>query len=513
MRFNKSMLNLISSWFGQIFLMFVTLFSRRVFLETLGEEYLGISGLFSNVLSILSLAELGIGSAINYSLYKPLAQNDIATIKSLMGFYKKVYKVIGTAVIGLGIGIIPLLGHIVSEISEYEYIYIYYILFVLNTAVSYFYSYKSTLIIANQEKIIYSVNHYFWLVILNIIQIIVLRVFRNYMIYLVLQVIFTLVENFSIAKIADIRFPYLRDDNIQPINKITLAKIKKDTVAATLDKIGSVMVTATDNIIMSSYISIAVTGLYSSYAYVISSVGSIFRQIFLALQASVGDYGVTVETGKRESIFDIVSYVGFIFCSFATVCLLYLLTPFVRIWLGERYILDTRSVVLIVIVFYLSGIRQSQLVFIQALGLFWQHRYKAVIEGMINLIISIIGVNVMGFNGIFLGTLVSSFVAGFIIEPYVLYKYGLEDKTYKFVIKQIKYSSTLLIIVGVISCANKVLQLKIASLGEMFIEFFVCAIICFIVNIFIWRNTVEYKSCKGYVVRWVVSKKYSKKLK
>lgn len=503
MRFQKSVKNLIASWLGQAFYIFVNLIIRKVFIYTLGEEYLGISGLFTNVLSILSLAELGIGTAINYSLYKPLAENCQEEIKAIMRFYKKVYRLIGCFILLIGFMIIPFLHYIVQGINQYEQIYCYYGIFVINTAVSYFFSYKATLIIANQERYIQIINHYIWVSLLGIIQVLVLLSTYNYILYLSMQTLFTFMENITISKIVDRKFSYLREKSNNQISLVTFNEIKKNTMAMLLNTIGTKLVTATDNIIVSKYIGLAIAGVYSNYAYIFSSVNMIFMQLFKAVQAGIGNLGIEGDIKNRRQVYKETYFIGFVVYSFGVICLASCVTPFVKIWIGENYILDSVTVNLVIGTFFLSGMRQANLAFINGLGLFWQIKWKALLEGGLNLILSVYMVKEIGLNGIFIGTIISAVVAGILIEPYTLFRYGLKDSYLNYMRINIKYflfTGSIWILVAIV---NNSVNIN-AGLIEVIIRFFIGFIIYGISFLCVWRKTTEFREVLRRVKNFLI---------
>lgn len=498
MRFKKSIKNLVASWIGQSIYIFVNLILRKVFVNSLGEQYLGISGLFTNVLSILSLAELGVGTAINYSLYVPLAENRQEEIKAIMNFYKKVYRIIGSLIFLLGLLIMPFLKFMVLEINEYENIYSYYLLFLCNTAISYFWSYKATLIIANQKKYIQILNHYFSVSLMASVQILFLAATHNYVIFLSIQICFTLLENINIAYIADKMFPYLKEKSNYKINADILAEIKKNTFAMLLNSIGTKLVTATDNIIISKYIGLAVAGIYSNYAYVIGSVGMVFTQIYGAIQASIGNFGVCEEVEKRRKIYRETYFAAFVFYSLGVVCLVSCVSPFIKLWLGNKYILSEKTVYLIIGTFYIAGLRQANIAFISGFGLFWQIKWKALLEGTLNFTISILMVQWIGLDGIFVGTIISAVIAGWMIEPYVLFHYGLKDSYLQF----IKTNSIYLVYTVIVSILVCNINNKIV-MGEYFrevvIRLFIGIVLYVFAFILVWRKNAEYRTLLGRV--------------
>ena len=200
-RTSSTIKNLFWAFIGQGIGLIISFISRIFFLKILGSEYLGLNGLFTNILTVLSLAELGIGTAIIYSLYRPLAVKDELKIKQLMFFYKKTYIIIGIIILILGIAITPFLKYLINDIPNIDYIWLIYILFVIYTSVSYFYSYKRNLIIADQNRYIATIYRYLFYILLNITQIIYLVITKDYFGFLVLQIIFTILENIFVSKI------------------------------------------------------------------------------------------------------------------------------------------------------------------------------------------------------------------------------------------------------------------------------------------------------------------------
>ena len=250
MRTKNAIYNILATWVGQFLLIFVTLVSRKIFLQNLGADYLGVDGLFANILSFLSMAELGIGSAITYSLYKPLALIDVDSMKSLMKLYKISYCIIGALIFIAGTILTPFLPYIVSNSSGLNNVTLIYFLFLFNTSVSYFFSYKSALIIADQKKYIFNINHYTWKITLCAAQIFVIIKSQNYLAYLALQVVSTILENYTIARIADKRYPWLKEKSTKKVPKETIAEIKKNTASMMLNKVGTTLVTSTDSVLI-----------------------------------------------------------------------------------------------------------------------------------------------------------------------------------------------------------------------------------------------------------------------
>lgn len=432
--------------FGQISGLIIGFIGRYVFIRTLGAEYLGLNGLFANILSILSLAELGIGPAMVYSMYKPLAENDQDKVNALMFLYRKLYVIIGLFIALTGLILTPFLGYFIKNIPDVNNIKIIYILFVFNSSISYFFSYKRSLIIADQKRFIATYYRYGFYFVLNIAQIIILILTRNYLIYLMLLVTSTILENIFISNKANQLYPFLKEKNDAKLNDEEKKSILRNIKAMMCHKLGSTVVMGTDNLLISKFVGLVQVGLYSNYYLITSSLNIIFGLLFQSLTASIGNLGVLENERKKLFTFQVVNFVGFWIYAFSSICLFILLNPFISLWIGNQYLFSLELVSLIVLNFYLTGMRKSVLTYRDALGLFWYDRYKPVFEAMLNLVFSIFLVKRIGISGIFLGTAMSTITVCFWVEPFILYKYGFERSVKAYFMIYIKYTMTAIFI-------------------------------------------------------------------
>lgn len=411
---------------GQLGGILVNLLARVFFLHYLNQTYLGLNGLFTNVLTMLSLVELGVGPAMAYSLYKPLADHDVERLKSHMAFYKKAYVTIGLAIAALGLAFLPFYTVFMDEVPDIPHLNTIYLLFVANTVVSYFYSYKRSLIICDQKKYIETAVHYGAYFLLNVVQIIFLALTENYVVFLMLQVLSTWLENFILARKADKLYPFLREKNVRPMDKTDSQVIFRNVAAMSMHKVGAVVVNSTDNILISKLIGLASAGLYSNYYTIIHPLQTITNQIFESIVASVGNLTATVKDGNvehlMETFYDVFFFAFWIF-TFCSICLLNLLHPFIEfMWLRNRgWLLNNATLYVLVLNFYLYGMRRPVLTFRDATGAFWNDRFKPIFESIINLVASILLAKPFGIAGIFLGTLVSTVTTSLWVEPMVLY--------------------------------------------------------------------------------------------
>ena len=419
MRSKKTLINIASVWGGQAMIIVVNMVARKVFLQSLGSDYLGLNSLFTNIVGLLAVAELGFGSAIDYSLYKPLAEDDKEAIKSLMKLYKKIYCTIGCVILLGGLLLLPWIPSLGSGTEEIENVRFIFMMFVFNTAVSYFFSYYTALITADQKKYIFNIVHYAFQFLMYGMQIVILLNSTNYYAYLACQMAATVVENLIMAVITKRKYPYLREKNVKAISKENLFTINKNVKALILNKVGMSLVTSTDNILISKLTNLTVVGIYGNYSTIVTAIRNAFWLGITSFTASVGNQLVKGTKEECIKIFYAVQLLGNWLYGWGTTCLFVLLTPFVRLWYGE-YVLAPTIVFMICFNLYLSGQRTVLQSYVSAAGMYHSIRYRAITEGILNVILSIVLGKYFGLSGIFAGTLISGFFCGWVPETKVI---------------------------------------------------------------------------------------------
>jgi O-antigen/teichoic acid export membrane protein len=426
MRTKNSLRNSSFAFGGQLLSVLLSFLTRTIFIRTLDVSYLGVNGLFSSVLSILSFAELGIGTAIIYALYKPVADNEIEKICALMNYYEKAYRIIGMVVALLGLVLVPFLGYLIKGNLNIPNLTFIYLLFLLNSVASYFFVYKRSIIFVSQNGYINTINQNTFLVVQNVIQILVLFLAHNFLLYLMVQIICSIVANVLISKKANEMFPYLKKNKQFQLDSLSKKNITKNVIAMMSHKMGSVIVSGTDNLLISSFIGVVWVGIYSNYILIINTVISLLVQIFNAIASSVGNLTALEDKERSYSVFKTLFFANFWFFGFCAVGLGVMINPFIKLWIGEKYIFDYSIVVIIIINFFIYGMRQTSIVYINALGLFWQIKYKSIFEALINLLMTLFFLEVlnMGIYGVLLGTTLSTITTNVWWEPFVVYKYG-----------------------------------------------------------------------------------------
>lgn len=423
-------------------------FTRVVFTHTLSEEYVGINGLFTDILNVLALSELGIGTAITYALYKPIAERDIEKQKSLMQLYRKFYTIVALVVLLAGLLVIPFMDILIKnrQSMKMEYLIFIYLMYLGNSVISYLLIYKRTLIDAHQLNYIGVLCQTVFLVIQNIVQIIILLTTKNFILFVSMLMLCTLLNNICISRKANQLYPFLREKDIQPLKKEEKQSIYQNIRAMLMHKVGNVVVTNTDNLLISSLVGIASTGVYSNYFLVIGSVRQVLNQVFQGITASVGNLGVEEGKERVKQVFEASFFMGQWIFGFSTICLYEVLSPFVELSFGKQYVFDMNITLVLCLNFYFTGMRQATLVFRDSLGLFWYDRYKSLAEAVINLVVSVVLGYYMGLVGIFLGTLISTVTTSLWVEPYVLYKHHLKMPVRSYFLKYACYLAVTIII-------------------------------------------------------------------
>lgn len=422
MRTRNSVYNIIGVIVLYITKILFNFAGKTVLIRVMGDQYNGVSGLFTNVISILAIAELGIGSAIVYNLYKPVKENDVATIKSLMKFYKKCYHIIAVVVLAAGLCILPFVRSFAGDVSVKENVYVLYLFYLVDSIVSYFFAYKRSLIYVYQKNYIISIFDVLYNLTLQVCQILVLLLTHNFLYYLFVMVVCRITENICIHIYANKKFSFLSEKDAEPISE----NVKKDIVTKVkgllFHNIGTYVVMGTDNILISRLVGIVEVGFYSNYNAVLGPLASILKQVITAVQASVGNLLVEKDYEKNYRIYRRLELVNFWIYSAVSISIFYEIQYFIKIWLGDRYLFSNGVVFCLVLNFWQTGMRNAPAVFKSAAGIFYEDRFVPLIESVVNIVASIILALKFGIIGIFGGTFISSFCLFLYSYPFLVYK-------------------------------------------------------------------------------------------
>lgn len=445
---------------GTVLIAVLGFIARTVFVYVLGAEYLGVNGLFTNVLAVLSFSELGIGSAITYALYKPIAEGDDGKIKALMRLFKIAYRVIATVIACLGLALLPFLDYLVNADIPMGEVRVYYLVFLLNTVISYLIVYKTSFITALQKNYIVTNAQTLSQTIGYILQIAVIFLTNSFFFYLLTTTFTTVAKNVAISIYVNKRFPILTQHSDKKVAEPTKRKLLEDVRALIIHKIGDTCVHQTDNIIVSAFLNTLSVGLISNYTMISSMLSQLTNIVFGSFTASFGNFLAKNNEG-RSDLFDEFDFICFWLNGFIFIGCVALAQPFVTLWLGSGLLVDDVTVVLLFLSVFLEGQTISVYQFKIADGRFKEDQWLAFVQAVVNLVASIALVNIIGLPGVFLGTIIQRIVV-IVWRPRVVYKYilGKSSKDY-----YLRFVARTLLVVVMGLCMKVVISLLFPNPG------------------------------------------------
>ncbi len=477
---------------SKIVLGFVT---KTFFIKFLGVVYLGVTGLFSEVLQFLSVAELGIGTAIVFSMYKNIREDNKEKIQALYKLYKKCYIIIGAVILGVGLCIIPLLPYMISNYGDYNFLQLplIYVLYLLNTAIPYFlFSYRNCVLNAHQEGFYIKVINTVVELVRSGMLILILFLTHNFYLYLGVSIFFAVANEFVTSIIARKRYAYVFEKNDSYLSKEEKKEVFINVAALALYSIGGKLYAATDNIIISKLLGLETVGVYSNYAMLIGYVTTLVQSIFYALTPSVANIPDD-DNAKKNDIFNKINYLSFVLYGITFVCLFCLLNPFIKIWLkDDLYILSTEIVVIITLNYLFSGLGFASAIYRDAYGLYRYGKFRPLIQGLINIVLSILLGIYFGLLGIFIATMASYFLTIFWFEPYMVHKRVLQKSPLKYFVK---YLIEVFAIISVTALAYfSIAYIPISGIGGFIVKALIVGFIavCGVISVSLYDKDYKY---------------------
>ncbi len=492
----NSVKNITFGLISQVIQMILGFITRTVFIKYLAVEYLGVNSLFTNIISMLSLAELGIGSAIIYSLYKPLSDKNEYEIATILQFYKKVYISIGTFIFFTGLLLIPFLDHIIPQkpISITEDIRFLYFIFLFNTASSYFFMYKASLLEADQKNAITTTNTTVFLIIQNVVQIVVLVLTKNFIFYLLVQLFCNLASNYRITQIVDKQYKFLSKYKKEKVDNSLKKLILSNTKATFYTKIGGALVNGTDNLIINYFVGLTILGKFSNYIMLTAIATNFLVIVFSNVKSSIASVTVKEDKQKQVALFEVMNFANFWLYGLGALFIVILLNDFITIWIGKNFTLSFNVSVMIGINFFMIGMQNAFWTFKSVYGFFEQGKYLVLLTAAINLILSFCFGYYYGIFGVLLATAIARLVTNFWYDPYIVLKLGLQINPKFYVLKFIKYLVLLIVSVALIFFISQYLNFS------LIINFIVKIILCLVITnglIFLtYKNTPEFLKIK-----------------
>lgn len=464
---------------NKIILMILPFVVRAVINNRLGSEFLGLNSLFSSIIQVLTLSELGFSSALVFHMYQPIAENNQEKINALLSLYRKAYFVIGAVIMVVGLCTMPFLPLLIhGEYPQSVNIYIIYFLQLANTSISYFlFGYKQSLLVAYQREDVNSLINLIVQMALQLSQIALLLITNNYYLYVICIPFFTIVNNVWIGFITKKMFPFAR-----PYGKLdnsVLFEIKKLVAGTFIQKACAVTRNSFDSICLSAFVGLSLTGIYNNYYSILSGVTLMLGIINVSLAGGIGNH---VAIKSKEENFNELAKLDFLYMNISTLCtvlLLCLYQPFMELWMGKEMTLPFVSILLFCLYFYILKMGDMRSLYSAANGLWWKMRYRSLVETISNILLNVSLGKLFGVNGIIIATVISIFICNFLWSSSILFKeYFGKHLMKKYFIYHAKYALFMMAV-----CTVSVFFIRYINIGNCFLRFIMCGVIGFSVFI------------------------------
>lgn len=483
-------------------------FIRTAMIYIMGSEYVGLGSLFTSILSFLSLAELGVGNALVFSMYAPIANDDDETICALLNLYKKIYRYIGLVILGLGLALMPFLKYLVSSGYPADInIYILYLIYLANTVISYLmFGYKQSLLVAFQRSDIISKRTMVIQVLQNVIQFSVLFITRNYYWYIIFLPVFTAVTNLFNLFIVNKMYPQYSPRG--EVSKEIKTSIQKKVVALVGTKANATVMHAADNIVISAFLGLTMVGIYGNYFYIMDSIIGVMTIVYDSLTAGLGNSLAAESEEKNYNDFKVLSFLNAWIIAFCSVCLLCLYQPFMKLWVGTELMFSNRIVVLLVLYFFVYQIRRIVLTYKDAGGIWWEDRFRPYVTMVVNLVSNLFLVQVIGIEGVIISTILSMLIS-IPWENYTVFKYLFHRGSKEYYNTNIKY---IVVTVVIAMITYMVCGIIPDGWGGLFLRAGVCVVVPNVIFGFAFRKTKEFAKSKELVKRKFLHKLFGRRI-
>lgn len=457
-RTQRSFINVATTVITNFIIFFTAFAVQRVLVHTMGGDYNGLNGLFGSIISMMSLADLGIGTAIIYHMYRPVAEEDHKRINSLLHFYKKCYMGISGVILLIGIVVSFFLPALVGDAEVHDNIYLIFALFLIDCLCSYFLAYKKSLLYASQMNYVADFIYFVIYILQNAAQIFVLLAFQNFILFLVVKSLGKCISNLILSVYIGRKYPYTRDKQVKPVERETRQDIYLKVRGLLFHKIGKLLVTGSDSLVLTGVLGISAMNLYANYHLIIGGITGLLNKIFETLTNSVGNFLLDSDQDRRLDVYKKIDFINFWFFGCVAAGIYAVIQPLILLWMGEDFLFGKTVVFVLVINFYLEGMRASVTTFKEAAGIFHEDRRIPVVEAVLNLIISIVLAKFMGISGVFLGTILSSAVVylysypKYVCRPLFQMSYG------KYVGQTFRHLMLLFVILGLTELAVRPME-------------------------------------------------------
>jgi len=486
-----------------LFIKFISMVSafimKTVMIKSMGIQYTGISSVFTDLLMLFSFAELGIGSAIVFELYRPIEEKDYKKIAQLMNFFKTAYQFIGTAIFVIGLILLPFLNNIITDIPDVkENISLIYILYLLNTVCSYFLIYQSTLLTASQENFKISLIQGIFFLIRLVVSSFLLIHFKNFLLYLTCDILLIILQNIIIFKISSNKFPELKKFQNEKLNTLETKKLLSNVGALALYQISNVVINSTDSIIISSVLGTGIVAFFANYRLIVRSVDSFASQITVSLTPTLGNFAIKNKNSQKE-MFEMLNFFIFWITYVSALLIFFLTKPFITFWLGDDFILEQHLLFLMVADYVVVNLARPVATIRNANGLFTQGKYRPLIMTILSIIFSVILVRLYGISGAIMGTLLSRILTQVWYDPYIIFSHVFKENVKGYFYK---YCLQILFILGSGYAIKKIIEFMSVynsinnKLFEIIVHFVIVLIFSNLFFFFIFGKSEVFRKIK-----------------
>ncbi len=506
MRKKKSFYNIFSSLSSYFISIIFTFITQTMIVKILGIEYSGVNGLFANILTMLSVAELGIGTAIIYKLYEPLSKNNKEEIKSWMNFYRMCYRYVALSVFIIGLVIIPFIPSIVGNTNIKENLYSLYFISLLDVVFSYIMTYKRSLLYADQKNYIINIVHIGYVIFMNICQVLIIWITKNYLYFLLIRLLYRLLENVIINTYVNRNYSYVNEKSL-PINREEKNDIVERIKAIFIQKVAFVVNKGIDSIIISMILGVATVGYYTNYNLIATTLSGAIYQIISGFIASVGNLLTERNNEKNYTIYKIITFMNSTLTAISISAFLCCVDPFVKIWLGEDYILSFLIVISFSIYIYSDSIRRSITIYKEAAGICKEDKYVYIVMAIINLLFSIVLCSFIGTAGVVLGTAISYMFLIIYSYPKYIFKKVFNRSMSEYYIEKVKF--VIIMILSVFVSYYTCSLINLSGIIKFIINGAVASIETGIIILIVYKNTLELDYLKKMIYKVITHIKIS----
>lgn len=491
-RIKNTKKNIVFGAINKIVTLFFPFLIKTIIIKTIGIEYLGLNSLFASILQVLNLSELGFGSAIVFSMYKPIAEDDNEKICALLNFYKKVYRIIGVIILAIGLCLLPFLPKLIKgTYPDNINIYLLYLIYLLNTVLSYFlFAYKSSILSAFQKTNIISNINSIITGSLYIIQILMLYFTHNYYMYIIFMPVFTIINNIIVSITVDRLYPQYKCKG--KLLKDEINVITQKVYGLMINKLCQISRNSFDSIFVSAYLGLTITAIYNNYYYILNAVVGILAMVISSMLAGVGNSVANESPEKNYNDLNKFNFIYMWLSGWCSICMMCLYQPFMELWVGKDMTFNFDIVILFVVYFYSLQMGVMRGLYSDAVGLWWENRYRAIAESIANILLNWIFVHLWGVRGVIVATLISILIINFGFGSQIVFKYYFKNgKLKKYFLDHFKY----IMVTALICCISFWVcsLIEIEGILGIIIKLVICCILPNILYMTIYFKTKQYK--------------------